>query len=112
MANPIDEADARARRDDEDRRRTRMLFAQERRDVQELMQSAGGRRVVWGFLQTANADGSAYRENNQAMAHAVGWHDAAGYWLDLIRQHCPEREAQMRAEARTADKQELTDANE
>lgn len=112
MTNPIDENEARELREVEERRAQRLRAKKFRKDVQALLSDPGNRAVVFAFLQTANVDGSAYRENNQAMAHAVGWHDAAGWWLDTIRQHCPEREAQMRAEARAADKQELTDDDE
>lgn len=109
MTDPIEDSEIRQAREDEERRQARLRAKQFRKDVQEVLGTEAARRVLWAFLQTANADGSAYRENSQAMAHAVAWHDAAGWWIHNLRTHCPEREAQMRAEARRADKQELTD---
>lgn len=110
--NPFEDQEAREAREAEERKQARMRAAKFRKDVQSMLANPDHRAVVWAFLQSANVDGSAYRENSQAMAHAVAWHDAAGWWLDAIRQHCPEREAQMRTEARAADNQELTDENE
>lgn len=91
--------DADPKAEAEARRAERALRAQFRRDVQTVFGTAEGRRVLWAFLDAAGYDVSAYRAEPAAMAHAVGWQDAAGWWINQLRRHCPEREAQMRKEA-------------
>lgn len=49
-------------------------------------------------MQASNFDGSAFGTNAMAQSHAIGWQDAARWWLDLIRDHCPEKEQQIRRE--------------
>jgi hypothetical protein len=83
----------------EDKQRAKQMAQQLRADVQEVMKLPAMQRTLMAFLQTAGIDFTAYRDNPTAMAHAAGWRDAGQWWLDVIRQHCPEREAQMRAEA-------------
>ena len=60
------------------------------------------RRVVWAFLEAAGLDSYAYRQSPHDMVVAAAIQDNARWWLDAIRSHCPEREAQMRADARKA----------
>lgn len=92
----------RAQADREARQAQRLADKQFRSDVQAVFATNAGRRLLWAFLQDAGHDVSAYRENPVAMAFATGWHDAAAWWVDVIRRHCPEREALMRNEAREA----------
>lgn len=100
--NPIDASEQRAQRQAEERRDARHRAEQMRRDVQTVFAEPQARRVLAAFIADAGLDLSAYRENPAAMAHAVAWQDAARWWLDLLRAHCPEREAQMRKESREA----------
>lgn len=83
-----------------------------KRNVQTVMATAEGRAVLWEFLRAANHDGTTYRDNAHAMAHAAGWHDAGSWWLDEIRRFCPEREAQMRKEANRAARVASQDEDE
>ena len=98
----LEEQERRERAAAEERRQQRIAARQFREDVQAIMAMPGGRRVVGEFLQAAGADLSAYRDGATPMAHAVGWQDAGRWWLAAIREHCPEREPQMRAEANKA----------
>jgi hypothetical protein len=99
MSHPLDD-DAREQAARAERLRAKVLEDRTRKDVQAVMATEQGRRVVFGFLQTAGVDTTPFRADPAAMGHAVGWQDAGRYWLALIRSHCPEREAQMRAEAK------------
>lgn len=84
----------------EERRVARILAAQQRKDVQAVFGTVEGRRVLSAFLHAAAADVSPLRHDQLTTGHAIGWQDAAGWWLNEIRTHCPEKEVQMRAEAR------------
>lgn len=113
MTNPIDEQEARDAAAATARRDLAMQRKQERADVISAMADAALRRMLWRFLEDAGQGLSVFRDRPHAMAHAAGWQDAASWWLNQIRTHCPEREAQMRAEARKRDKpNEDSDANE
>ena len=83
-----------------ERRIAKIQAAQFRKDVQTVFGSVEGRRVLTVFLQDAGADRSTLRNNQLNTGHAIGWQDAAGWWLNALRSHCPEREVQMRAEAK------------
>lgn len=96
----------------EERQRQRLAAKQFRSDVQAVFGTAQARRVLWAFLQSSGHDVSAYRDNPVAMAHASGWHDAAAWWVDQLRQHCPEREGLMRNEAREAARSEPQDTSD
>lgn len=82
----------------EEKQRAKLLAQQLRTDMQDLMKLPAMQRVLMAFLLESGIDFTAYRDNANAMAHAAGWRDAGQWWLDLIRQHCPEREGQMRIE--------------
>lgn len=81
----------------------------EREDVKAALALPETRRLLARFLADAGVDVSAYRETPTAMAFAGGWQDAGRWWLALIREHCPEREAQMRAEAKRDAREGDTD---
>jgi hypothetical protein len=74
--------------------------AQLRKDVRDVFANAQARRLLSAFLQVAGADVSTLRHDQLTTGHAIGWQDAAGWWLNALRSHCPEKEVQMRAEAK------------
>lgn len=71
-------------------------------DVQHAMGQPGVRRILWQFLQDMGTDTSPFATNAMAQSHAIGMQDAAKWWLNVIRDCCEEREAQMRTEANKA----------
>jgi len=73
-----------------------------REDIRSVLSEPVGRRVVWAFLQAMGVDASAFNTNAMAQSRAIGRQEAALWWLLAIRDNCPEREAQMRAEANSA----------
>lgn len=90
---------------DQERRERQMAtleLRQLREDIRTLLTDPAGRRVVWAFLQSMGVDTSAFNTNAMAQSRAIGRQEAAQWWLLAIRDNCPEREAQMRAEANTA----------
>lgn len=100
------------KRQEEEKKLQKAQAIKHRRNVQAVMNTVEGRQTIWAFLQIAGQDISAYREKPQAMAHAVGWHDAAAWWIEQIRLHCPEKEGVMRTEARKEAREiekEITD---
>lgn len=99
MSHPLDD-DARLESERAARLRAKVLEDRTRKDWQAVMATEQGRRVMLGLLQTAGVDSTPFRADPMAMSHAVGWQDAGRYCLAHIRSHCPEREAQMRAEAK------------
>lgn len=76
-----------------------------REAVRTVLATDPGRRVVWDFLQAVGIDGSSFNTNAMAQSHATGMQDAGRWWLNLIRDACPEREAQMRADSIRAAKE-------
>jgi len=97
--------------DFEGRGRRRAQEAEKRRleqvraDARAVLNTEPGRRLLWEFLQSVNVDGSPFNTNAMAQSHATGLQDAGRWWLNLIRDACPEKEAQMRAEAIRAAKE-------
>lgn len=97
-----------ARRLDEKRR------AKERADLLKIdvctvMERPEARRLLGAFLEAAGVDESPLRSDPVMMAAAVGWQDSAAWWMNLVRKYCPERESQMRAEAKKALRMMQTD---
>src|SRR5437868_6492162 len=82
---------------------------QQAEDVRAVFESPAARRLFAVFVADSGFDASQYRDNQGAMGHANGWRDACGWWMDRIREHCPEREQQFRNEARERAKQEVKD---
>jgi len=80
-------------------------FRQLQDDVRAVFEQPAARRLVWSFVQAMNIDGSPFNTNAMAQARAIGRQEAAQWWLHAIRDNCPEREPQMRAEANKAQKQ-------
>ena len=96
------DAEERAQQEREAAKRAKRAAQDFRRDVQGAFGHPEVRRVVWAFLEAAGMDSYAYRQNPHDMVVAAAIQDNARWWLDAIRSHCPERETQMRAEARKA----------
>lgn len=108
-AGVLDAYAAREEREERDRKRNEAIEKQLRADVQALMAQEPMRRVLWRFLSEAGVDVTAYRSDSIPMSHAIGWQDAGRWWLAAIQEHCPEREVQMRAEARREAREGATD---
>lgn len=72
-----------------------------RADVQHLLNDPAMRRVLWRYWQDMGLDVSPFATNAMAQSHAIGLQDAAKWWLNVIRAHCPEKEAQVRKEGLT-----------
>ena len=96
----LDDREAREKREREQARLSKQRNAQFRKDVQDALALPAVRRLLSGFFSDASVDRSAYRDRPTAMAYVAGWQDAARWWVDAIREHCPERETELRAEAR------------
>lgn len=95
----LDSIDQRAADTKAERLRAQKAQKRFREDVQAFMAEPAHRRVVMEFMQVAGVDASVYQSMPTGMAFRAGWQDAGRWWLAAIRNHCPEREAQMRAEA-------------
>lgn len=76
-----------------------------REDVRAVLGDERVRRVVWMFVQCMGVDDSPFSNNGPAQARLIGRMEAGQWWLKLMRENCPEREAQMRAEANRQEKQ-------
>lgn len=100
--------DERAKQERRDSLNQKRMAAQFREDVQKMMALPEARRTVWTFMVGAGMDRTACRFGSDGVDMpttlvAAAMQDNARWWLDAIRDHCPEREAQMRAEARKAN---------
>lgn len=103
MAHPLDRSRA-LRQDAEAAKETDLREIQFRKDVQDAMNQPGMRRIVWRFLTDMGVDASPFNTNAMAQSRGIGMQDAGKWWLNVIRAHCPEKEAQIRKEAMTAAK--------
>lgn len=83
-----------------------------RADVQAMMAVEGNRRVLYLFMQQMGVDQSAFATNAMQQSHAIGKQDAAAWWTNIIRAHCPEREAQVRKDGRNAATRLTIEENE
>jgi hypothetical protein len=87
---------------DEDRRqearRQRLAEKEWRADIQTVMRDARVRRIVFTFLQSCGLDATPFNTNAMAQSHGIGMQDAARWWVEQIRAHCPEQEGVMRTE--------------
>lgn len=90
-----EEATARARAKDE-----RLRAKQFEGDLRAIMKQPAMRRVLSQFLAHTGIDASPFNTNGMAMGRSVGLQDAGRWWLDRIREACPEQEVVMRNEAR------------
>lgn len=76
-----------------------------RADAQEVMALPAMRRLLAQHFAEMGVDAPTYRTDPHNMVVAATMRDTACWWLEAMREHCPERETQMRAEARTATKE-------
>lgn len=100
MSHPLDSESSR-RRDRDERKR---LADQEeifRKDFQQLLSTPGARRVLYRFIAEMGLDTSPFNTNAMAQSRSIGLQDAAKWWINAIREHCPEREAMLRIEGKT-----------
>lgn len=81
-----------------DREAEKWFQEQLRADVQQVMNLPAARRILWLFMQQTGMDASPFATNAMAQSHAIGMQDAGKWWLEVIRAHCPEKEAQIRRE--------------
>lgn len=103
MGRERDRFEVNADREQAQRREQKLQDEQFRADFVALMSTPTNRRVIHDFIQLMNIDGTPFNTNAMAQSYGIGMQDAARWWLKAIRATCPEREAQMRAEAnRTA----------
>lgn len=97
MTHPADLEAIEARR--RQQRESDKLFQEQlRADVQQVMNIPAARRILWLFMLQTGLDASPFATNAMAQSHAIGMQDAAKWWLNLVRDHCPEKEAQIRRE--------------
>lgn len=109
--HPLDrEAIEQKRRADE--RAQKLAEQQIRADIQQLMNLPAGRRILWAFMEQAGLDSSPFSPNAMTQSHAIGLQDGAKWWLNLIRAHCPEKEAQIRVEGMEMVRAQLKESNE
>ena len=97
MTHPADR-DAIDAQQREDRQAEKWFQEQLRADVQQVMNMPAARRILWLFMLQTGLDASPFATNAMAQSHAIGMQDAAKWWLNLVRDHCPEKEAQIRRE--------------
>lgn len=98
MTDRLDRDDI-ARQQRDQRQREKWEEERFRADLQHVMKEPALRRVMWRFWKDVGLDGSPFATNAMAQSHAIGLKDAAMWWVNAIRAHCPEREAQIRNEA-------------
>lgn len=95
-------------REDEQRRQAERLVslqvAQLREDIRSVLSDAIGRRLVWTFIEAMDVDSTAFNTNAMAQSRKIGRQEAGQWFLHAMREACPEREAQMRAEANSSMK--------
>lgn len=89
----IDQQRAQRRAEERARRNAEGVF---RADVQRALENPGTRAVLARFLTIMGIDDSPFSTNGLEQSRAIGLQDAGRWWLNVIRAHCPEREAQVR----------------
>lgn len=99
----------------EQERRERAMFdlqmQQLQADVRGVLATDAGRRLIWSFIHAMGVDETPFNTNAMAQSRLIGRAEAGQWWLKAIRENCPEREAQMRAEANTATKRLLAQSH-
>ena len=68
-------------------------------DVEALMATGAGRRIVWRLLETTHVYQTCYRDNPLQMARAEGRREIGLMLLDWITTHTPEHYFTMQKEA-------------
>ena len=80
----------------EDARLEKFAREQLRADVQQVMNLEATRRILWLFMLHSGMDASPFATNAMQQSHAIGLQDAGKWWLNLVREFCPEKEQQIR----------------
>lgn len=111
MTHPADR-DAIEAQQREARQAEKWFQEQLRADVQQVMNFPAARRILFLFTQQMGLDGSPFATNAMAQSHAIGLQDAAKWWVNLIRDHCPEKEAQIRRDGLAMSKPRTTNQQE
>ena len=99
MSDPYD-IDERRRQEREANKEQKLRADMFKSDVQQVMQLPAMRRILLSFMDAMGFDQSPFATNAMLQSHGIGKQDAAKWWVNVIREYCPEREAQMRAEGR------------
>lgn len=73
-------------------------------DLKDTLSRPEARRILWAFLQHSNVDGTAYQSNAMGMAYGTGLQDGGKWWINAIREFCPEQEAVIRREGLKYDR--------
>lgn len=111
MRAPLD-IEERERQRRIDKKAERLANAQQRADIQEIMNTKAGRRILYAFMHQMGIDASAFSPNAMAQSHAIGRQEGAQWWVNLIREHCPEKEAQIRIEGQEMVRRQLQESTE
>lgn len=104
MTHPLDR-DSSIQRERAAKLHGERMDAEFQRDVQTALDSAPLRRILGRFFFEMKLDGSPLNTNGMMQSHGIGLQDAARWWINVIREHCPEREVQIRIEWQNAIKQ-------
>ena len=70
------------------------------RNLREVMGTEAGRNLVSEFLRHCGFDNDPFDRDPLVMARNAGMLASARWWIGYIRELCPEREPQMRKEAK------------
>lgn len=97
MNHPLDRETIQ-KRQAEEAKVAKFVNQQLRADTQQVMNLPGMRRILYLFMQQMGLDNSPFATNAMAQSHAIGMQDAGKWWLNLIREHCPEKEVVIRVE--------------
>lgn len=100
----IPDMDAQAAQRRREAKAARMARDQLRTDVQTMLGVPGARKVLAQFMLAMRIDDSPFSSNGLEQAHGIGLQDAARWWINMIRDHCPEKEHQVRQAMRELTK--------
>lgn len=111
MSHPLDREEIERKRRAESRA-AKLADQQVKADIQQLMNLPAGRRILYAFMHNMGLDESAFSTNAMAQSRAIGRQEAAQWWLGMIRDHCPEKETQIRIEGQEMVRKQDQEANE
>ena len=92
----LDDSDARKAEQEQARQSD---LEQLKQDVEALMATGAGRRIVWRLLESTHVYQTCYRDNPLQMARAEGRRELGLMLLDWITTHTPEHYFTMQKEA-------------
>lgn len=103
MSHPVDRVaiDAQQRAE---RQRQDFIRKQLKADVQQLMNLPAGRRILYLYLQWTGVDESPFATNAMQQSYHIGKGDSGKWWLNLLREFCPEKEIAVRQEGASMEK--------